>query len=558
MSVLGIIPSRGRPSQAREAAQSFLLTAVDPATRIVLVVDEDDPALPEYPADLTYVVPPTGNMVGALTLALPAIIGDATVIGMLGDDVRSRTQAWDATLSKWLESRPGIAWGDDLNQSYRKPSHWWISRPIVDEFGMAPSMLRHLYVDDYWLVMGQGARCLRFFPDIVMEHLHPDVGKAPVDETYLRASHPTSPNATLDRQAFEAWRGSPEQTAAAERLRQIVVANRTEVNILADYHHAALYESLALLFEDRFGWNLYRPVGQEWFTNRYWRFINLDMDLDWPDFLAVGRPGREVGGHTEYPSEQYPRPMKGVTLAQAREMPWDFVVATVWQHQESFYRLATELGADFVHQIGNAFNEVDWRIPAKYLISANLAPQSPRAVIYHQEFDLRVFRYQPPDDSRRVANFSLRFNWQANAHAGFQAAEILAPDFEWADYGTLYGALTSQADVAREMSRQAFIWHDKPIGDGYGHVIHNAAAVGRPLIGHARHYRGRLAEPFWRDGETCIDLDRHSIQETVGLMREIMSNPARHRAMCEAMYETFRATVDFDEDARKVRALLES
>ena len=247
--VLAICPSRGRPRQAREALASFLATAHGPGSRLVLVVDADDPTLPEYPPEATYVVEPTGSMGGALALALPAILGNATVVGMLGDDVRFRTPGWDVTFAKWLEARPGIAWGDDLNQSSRLPSHWWVSRSIVDVFGMAPSFLRHLYMDNYWLVMGQGAKCLRFFPDIVMEHLHPDVGKSPTDDTYLRGSAPASPNATLDRAAFEAWRGSPEQLAAVEQLKDIVRANQTEVNVLADWHHQALWESLALLFE---------------------------------------------------------------------------------------------------------------------------------------------------------------------------------------------------------------------------------------------------------------------------------------------------------------------
>jgi hypothetical protein len=555
--VLGIIPSRGRPRQAREALASFYETATEPNSRCVLVVDADDPTLAEYPADHTFVVEPTGCMGGALALALPKIIGAATVVGMLGDDVRIRTAGWDATFAKWLEARPGIAWGDDLNQSHRKPSHWWVSRSIVDVFGMAPPFLRHLYMDDYWFVMGQGAKCLRFMPSIVMEHLHPDVGKAQVDETYIRGSAPVSPNAQIDRATFEAWRGSPEQLAAVEQLKGIVRARRKEVNVLADYHHAALWESLELLLSDRFGWNLYRPVGPEWFQSGYWRFINMPMNLDWPDFLAVGKQGSLVDGHIELLGTQYPRPMKGVTLEQARAMGWDYVIASVWQHQGSFAKLAQEFGAEFVHQIGNAFNEIDWRLPAKYLISANLRAESPKAVTYHQEFDLKTFRYRKPGRDKRVANFVLRFNWQAAAYKQFNEAQALAQDFEWHDYGSLYGDLIDQRDVAKTMSEQSFIWHDKPIGDGYGHAIHNAAAVGRPIIGHSHHYAGRLAEPFWRDGETCIDLDRHSVPEAVAMMREIMSSPARHRAMCEAMYETFRSVVDFDEDARRVRALLD-
>lgn len=556
MTLLALCPSRMRPQQAKRLLASFEATRGDPASRLVFIVDSDDPALDEYPGQHTVVVRPTGCMGFAMQEALPDVLGDATVVGMVGDDNLFLSQNFDLIFSKWLEARSGIAYGDDLYQHQALPTSWWLHRPLVDEFGITLPTLRHLYMDRFWQTLGQDTHSLRYFPEVVIEHIHPDTGKVPTDEIYLRGSAPSSPNATLDRATFESWRDSPERHEMAARLRQIVRAGRKEVNVLVDYHHGSLWESLELLLVDRFGWNLYRPVGPEWFQQGYWRFINMPMNLDWPDFLAIGKPGSLVDGHIELPGTQYPRTMKGVTLEQARAMGWDYIIASVWQHQGSFAKLAQEFGAEFVHQIGNAFNEIDWRLPAKYLISANLRAESPKAVTYHQEFDTRIFRYRKPGRDKRVANFVLRFNWQADAYSKFKQAEALAPEFEWADHGTLYGDLVAQADVAATMSEQSFIWHDKPIGDGYGHAIHNAAAVGRPVVGHARHYQGRLAEPFWRDGETCIDLDKHSVVEAVEMMREIMSNPARHRAMCEAMYETFRATVNFDEDAAKVRALL--
>lgn len=44
------------------------------------------------------------------------------------------------------------------------------------------------------------------------------------------------------------------------------------MRVLADYHHHDLFESLAILFEDRLGWELYRPIGMEWFDEGYWNF----------------------------------------------------------------------------------------------------------------------------------------------------------------------------------------------------------------------------------------------------------------------------------------------
>jgi hypothetical protein len=96
-------------------------------------------------------------------------------------------------------------------------------------------------------------------------------------------------------------------------------------------------------------------------------------------------------------------------------------------------------------------------------------------------------------------------------------------------------------------------WHDKAQGDGFGHVIHTWAAVGRPLIGHASHYRGKMGERFWRDGETCIDLDRHSVAEAVETIRSI--TPGRHAEMCAAIRAEFDG-IDYEGEAEQIRALL--
>ena len=42
--------------------------------------------------------------------------------------------------------------------------------------------------------------------------------------------------------------------------------------ILADFHHGDLFESHRLVFVDRFGWELCRPIGLEWFQEGYWGF----------------------------------------------------------------------------------------------------------------------------------------------------------------------------------------------------------------------------------------------------------------------------------------------
>jgi hypothetical protein len=172
------------------------------------------------------------------------------------------------------------------------------------------------------------------------------------------------------------------------------------VRVLVDYHHSDLFESHLRLFEDRFGWQVFRPIGMEWFHEGYWNFERKwhgdavakqyldiwDADGDaFIDFLV-----RE--DHT-HPGRVY----KMLTLEQARAMKPDVVIASVPDNEEGLARFAREVGAHYGVQIGNQWQETNWDLAEFGLISSTLdyTPRKP-FVTYHQEFSLEDFRYEPP------------------------------------------------------------------------------------------------------------------------------------------------------------------
>jgi len=122
------------------------------------------------------------------------------------------------------------------------------------------------------------------------------------------------------------------------------------------------------------------------------------------------------------------------------------------------------------------------------------------------------------------------------------------------------GYVAPMTAVAERMRAAGWVWHDKAgyrgatPGDGYGHVLFNAASIGRPLIGHASHYAGQMGEGLWIDGETCIDLDRHSPEDALRRIRTI--GPREHEDMGAAIRGRFDTLVDFDAEAEAIRAAL--
>lgn len=193
MGVLVLCPSRGRPQAAKEALASFLSTRRDDGSHLVFVVDSDDPTKSDYPDGHVWVAdPPPGCMNAALNRAAfaPDLVSGYELFGFIGDDHRFRTDGWDVMFLEFAADNPGIYYGNDLFQSHKLPTSWFVTDAIRNQFGLGYPDLRHLYIDNYWMTMGEAADCLYYFPDVVIEHLHPAAGKGEWDDQYRAVNSP--------------------------------------------------------------------------------------------------------------------------------------------------------------------------------------------------------------------------------------------------------------------------------------------------------------------------------------------------------------------------------
>jgi hypothetical protein len=335
------------------------------------------------------------------------------------------------------------------------------------------------------------------------------------------------------------------------------------VNVLIDRHQASLFYAMQRLFEDRLSGTVHTPIGMDWWTEGYWRFGEvfgddrlaqqyLTIDGRWrAEFMDKSLPAASWDSH--YPE----RLIRGVTLQQARAMPWAYVVATVQENQHGFDRFAREVGAKSVYQVGNTNQQVDWSLDPLAIVTSEV-PIRGRGVLVRQEFDSdTTFRFRElPDNPAVIRSFVNCFS-STYCHPLYEQARALLPGFEITNHGIdgPDGNIEPTTKVAQLMASAGWGWHDKVQGDGFGHVIHDWAAIGRPLIGHASHYRGLMGEVFWEDEITAIDLDRHTLDEAMGLVREITGSP-HHAGMSHAIRATFDREVDWERDAAKVRELL--
>lgn len=348
--------------------------------------------------------------------------------------------------------------------------------------------------------------------------------------------------------------------------------------LLADYHHHDLWESLELMCA-RLGWTLVRPIGMDWFDAGYWNFERAwHGDAVAKQYLTPwgSDEADPVSGiHRRYDPSHH-RWQNLITLEAARVIKPDVVMASVAHNHEGFHRFARETGAKFGIHLGNVrFSPIDmtedrWDL-ADFGIVTSILPETPPKphVIVHQEFSLDDFRHEPPppDGVFRISSFVNCFPENPQAYAGFRATAAYRPEYDWKVYGA-YGSVPEDeyaagnlqpcSAVGDAMRASDVAWHTKQWSDGFGHVIHDWFAVGRPVIGHEWYYRSQLAGPLWQEGVTSFDITDKSVPEVVAILDRLYQDPDLRLRMGENAARRFREVVDFDEEEQAIRRMFET
>jgi len=354
------------------------------------------------------------------------------------------------------------------------------------------------------------------------------------------------------------------------------------MRILTDFHHHALAESLLLLFEDRYGCDVYFPYGMEWFDSGTWNFERAwhgdKVARQYLEGIWAGATDTGAGMVIRSDPRHRGRRHHGITYAEARTMRWDIVISSLPHNDEGMHRFAQDTGAMFVVQVGNHMQDSAWHLADAILSSSTLPGFTDRSkwakqvewqgkptVIYHQEFSLETFRARRPASGREVASWVNCFPETPVYPAFREFARENAAEFDFRVYGS-YGSaepdelaagdVSKVDDVADKMAQARIIWHEKAWSDGFGHVIHNAFAIGRPVIGVHRYYRDKLAGPLWIEGVTSFDVERHSREELLAIMRALRDDDDFHADVCSEAARTFRDVVNFAEEAAVIGRML--
>lgn len=341
------------------------------------------------------------------------------------------------------------------------------------------------------------------------------------------------------------------------------------MKILTDFHHAGLLHSLIMLFEDRLGHEVYRPIGLEWAEEGFWsvydhpatraQYLSLAQGFIPPDGSAPLNNIKKIGANVFYcqdiDSGYY---NKAITLHTFKNTKFDIVIASLPQHIEPFKRLIAEYNpeAKLIFQVGNQWDGIE---APNIMASAKLSnvPDHINHIEYHQEFDLADFNPDREIEQYTIGSFM-------NVPSQFPDYETLLMlekelDAKWKVF--IHGGMGrddpihGSHNVAKVMKSMQWVWHVKAGGDGYGHILFNSAASGVPTIVKKSYYNGKLGEKLLIPDVTCIDIDGLNGYQIIEKL-ERFSAPDAYRMMCENVVNNFRDNVNFDEEAKQIEAFL--
>jgi hypothetical protein len=219
-----LCPSRGRPEQARQLLDTIRATAATTGVELILRLDDDDPRLADYAdqvtgTDVQIIVAPRTTL--SICWNECAAIAHWDVLMLCGDDIRFRSPDWDKLVMDTIWSCPDrlvLVHGRDGIQDSRVATHPFMHRRWMETVGYFVPPLFASDWNDMWLTEVAdmiGRRC--YLPDLYTEHMHPVVGKGPMDQTHLERldRHRTQGVDQLYRDTADGRRADADRLSAA-------------------------------------------------------------------------------------------------------------------------------------------------------------------------------------------------------------------------------------------------------------------------------------------------------------------------------------------------------
>lgn len=385
--------------------------------------------------------------------------------------------------------------------------------------------------------------------------------------------------------------------------------------VFADFHHGDLYRALQFLFEKRFGWPLYRPLGREYYDRGYFWHPREDE--------VIGVLTEQCPFDPAKHKDVFDAPNKnGVEFRNAdpdgmlfRWLPLDriheidLIVCTQERNEDQFYRLRRDFGlkCPIVRYTGNGgelvdINKFDIFLPAllEHYERFVATGQKP-GILYSPEFDINngLFCYtEIPKMEKQIVRTLLNFQYHHREpgspyecwmrYCGYcdeigalhlmhglgtpppgvevdldviidisfrkMGLDHLLDRSTWPDLRYNRGEPPNHRVIADLIKHSNAIHHSKHVPpEGYGFLLRYAAACGRPLF-LPTWYQNLSASRFLEDRKTCIWITGLDPIDKENFKWALQ--PDNNARMGAEIRRRFDQHVNFDSEAEAIRKLL--
>jgi hypothetical protein len=327
------------------------------------------------------------------------------------------------------------------------------------------------------------------------------------------------------------------------------------MKVLVDHHHGALLRSMYHLFNKRLGFEIVLP-----------------SDFDWLDKggLYSCYPNRATADQmlNSWKFNEHKNMFKEMTFQEFIDSDSvDIVVASLWENHSIFDNIIKKYNkkCKLILQAGNnILREHVQMTNAKNLLSSAyptfVTTPDINKVFYHQEFDLSKFFPKKAKNIKSIANFKHIMEDDFNL---ILSLEKELPDWEFKCYGAHNrdGFVDDdESKMSDAINQFGFVFHVKK-DEGYGHVIHNAFACGKPMVvdlntaGVVRDGRfiPNTASFLFDKNKTVID----SNNELKDLVYNLKHMADKYDVYSNIIYNKFKEVVDFEKESYNVKMFLE-
>jgi hypothetical protein len=338
------------------------------------------------------------------------------------------------------------------------------------------------------------------------------------------------------------------------------------VKVFTDLHHNDLYFSLHRLFEDRLGWELYRPTGLDWFYQGYWKiaepygnamdtvgqYLNPGPVMPKPWIPGINYTDGDIYYMFDPVHEYY---HKAITIDTFKLIKFDLILSTIQAHDQPYLDLQRKFqpNAKVAAQMGNTGQKT---ILSNVMHSVPYNPRPGQNSVYcHQEIDPVFFGYTPPSTGLKNIYSVVNCFPYPELYNSFKSA---LPEVTMRAYGggSPDGGLFGSKGVSAKMKEANIGWHLKPQG-GIGHSSMGWLSIGRAVITNMSQHRswGGDAVALFEPGVTCIDIEAYSANDCCSEIRRWLE-PDENLRHSELAHRRFADVINYDDDETKVRNFL--